>query len=80
LYECSRLCFRTTPVDFHPGGPAIRLATPDDDSAVRANPLEGNVRFNRVVKGGERFTVSFDGQVLNSVTDDTLLRTGKVAQ
>ena len=80
MYECGRLCFRTTPVDFHPGGLAIRLSTPDDVSAVRANALEGNVRFNRVVKGGERFTVSFDGQVPNSVTDDMFLRTGKVAQ
>jgi hypothetical protein len=33
------------------GGIAIRLQTPDDYYVVRANALEGNVRFYRVVKG-----------------------------
>ena len=33
------------------GGIAIRLTTPDDYYVVRANALEDNVRFYRVVKG-----------------------------
>jgi hypothetical protein len=33
------------------GGIAVRLLTPDDYYAVRANALEDNVRFYRVVKG-----------------------------
>lgn len=33
------------------GGIAIRLASPDDYYVVRANALEDNVRFYRVVKG-----------------------------
>ena len=33
------------------GGIAVRLATPDDYYVVRANALEDNVRFYRVVKG-----------------------------
>jgi hypothetical protein len=33
------------------GGLAIRLTTPDDYYVVRANALEDNVRFYRVVKG-----------------------------
>jgi hypothetical protein len=33
------------------GGIAVRLATHDDYYVVRANALEGNVRFYRVVKG-----------------------------
>ena len=33
------------------GGIAIRLQTPDDYYVVRANALEDNVRFYRVVKG-----------------------------
>ena len=35
------------------GGIAVRLASPDDYYVVRANALEGNVRFYRVV-GGRR--------------------------
>jgi hypothetical protein len=33
------------------GGVAVRLMTPDDYYVVRANALEDNVRFYRVVKG-----------------------------
>jgi hypothetical protein len=33
------------------GGIAVRLLTPDDYYVVRANSLEDNVRFYRVVKG-----------------------------
>jgi hypothetical protein len=33
------------------GGIAVRLTTPDDYYVVRANALEDNVRFYRVVKG-----------------------------
>jgi len=33
------------------GGSVVRLTTPDDYSVVRANALEDNVRFYRVVKG-----------------------------
>ena len=33
------------------GGIAVRLPTPDDYYVVRANALEDNVRFYRVVKG-----------------------------
>ena len=33
------------------GGIAVRLQTPDDYYVVRANALEDNVRFYRVVKG-----------------------------
>ena len=33
------------------GGIAVRLSTPDDYYVVRANALEDNVRFYRVVKG-----------------------------
>ena len=33
------------------GGIAVRLSTPDDYYVVRANALENNVRFYRVVKG-----------------------------
>ena len=33
------------------GGIALRLQTPDDYYVVRANALENNVRFYRVVKG-----------------------------
>jgi hypothetical protein len=36
------------------GGIVVRLATPDDYYVVRANALEDNVRFYRVVKGSRR--------------------------
>lgn len=34
------------------GGIAVRVVTPDDYYVLRANALEDNVRFYRVVKGG----------------------------
>ena len=86
------------------GGIAARLTTPDDYYIVRANALEDNVRFYRVVKGnrqqlksanakvtadewhtlglkaeGDRFTISFDGKQLYTVTDKTFTKEGKVA-
>ena len=73
-------------------------------SVDRANALEDNVRFYRVVNGrreqldgtdlrvtpgewhtlgldaeGERFTVSYDGKALFSVTDKTFVEAGGVA-
>ena len=86
------------------GGVAIRLSDADNYYVVRANALEDNVRFYRVVKGrreqmegantkvtanewhqlglraeGERFTVTFDGKQLFTVTDRTFAAAGKVA-
>ena len=86
------------------GGLAVRLLDPDNYYVVRANALEGNVRFYKVVDGkreqlaganipiasnrwhelilharGERFTVTFDGEELFSVTDRTFGSPGKVA-
>jgi hypothetical protein len=86
------------------GGIAVRLADADNYYVVRANALEDNVRFYRVVKGrreqlggvdlrvtanewhalglraeSERFTVSYDGKVLFSVTDKTFTEAGGVA-
>jgi hypothetical protein len=86
------------------GGIAVRLTTPDDYYVVRANALEDNVRFYRVVKGrreqlesaslkvsanewhtlalkaeGDRFTISFDGKPLYTVSDKTFSKEGKVA-
>ena len=75
---------------------AVRLLDPDNYYVARANALEGNVRFYKVVDGkreqlaganipiasnrwhelilharGERFTVTFNGEELFSVTDRT---------
>jgi hypothetical protein len=86
------------------GGIAVRLRDADNYYVVRANALEDNVRFYRVVKGrreqlegantkvtanewhqlglraeGERFTVTFDGKQLFSVTDRTFADAGQVA-
>ena len=86
------------------GGLAVRLLDPDNYYVARANALEGNVRFYKVVDGkreqlaganipiasnrwhelilharGERFTVTFDGEELFSVTDRTFGSPGKVA-
>src|SRR6476660_8914752 len=86
------------------GGIAVRLMDADNYYVVRANALEDNVRFYRVVRGrreqleganlkvtsnqwhvlalraeGERFTVSYDGKVLYSVTDTTFGEAGGVA-
>jgi hypothetical protein len=85
-------------------GIAVRLADPDNYYVARANAMEDNVRFYRVVTGrreqlgganlkvtanewhklglhadGERFTVSYDGKTLFSVTDKTFGDAGGVA-
>jgi hypothetical protein len=85
-------------------GIALRLRDADNYYVVRANALEDNVRFYRVVKGrreqleganlkvtpndwhalglraeGERFTISYDGKQLFTVTDRTFADAGKVA-
>jgi hypothetical protein len=86
------------------GGIAVRLADADNYYVARANALEDNIRFYRVVNGrrerlqgadlrvtanewhtfglcaeGERFTVSYDGKTLFSVTDNTFSEAGGVA-
>jgi len=86
------------------GGIAVRLMDADNYYVVRANALEDNVRFYRVVKGrreqldganvkvapnewhtlalraeGERFTVTYDGKMLYTVTDKTFAEPGGVA-
>ena len=86
------------------GGIAVRLTDPDNYYVVRANALEDNVRFYRVVKGrreqlagadlkvaanewhtlglraeGERFTISYDGKTLYSISDATFADAGKIA-
>jgi hypothetical protein len=86
------------------GGIAVRLEDADNYYVARANALEDNVRFYRVVSGrreqlgganlkvtanhwhtlglraeGERFTVSYDGTTLFSVTDKTFAEAGGVA-
>ena len=86
------------------GGIAVRLEDADNYYVARANALEDNVRFYRVVGGrreqleganlrvtanewhmlglraeGERFTVSYDGKALFSVTDKTFTEAGGVA-
>jgi hypothetical protein len=86
------------------GGIAVRLEDPDNYYVARANALEDNVRFYRVVNGrreqlggadlkvtanewhrlglradGERFTVSYDGNTLFSVSDSTFTEAGGVA-
>jgi len=45
------------------GGIAIRLTTPDDYYVVRANALEDNVNFYRVVKGRRSQIKGFDTKV-----------------
>ena len=86
------------------GGIALRLEDADNYYVARANALEDNVRFYRVVGGrreqlegadlrvtanewhtlglraeGERFTVSYDGKALFSVSDKTFTQAGGVA-
>jgi hypothetical protein len=85
-------------------GIAVRLLDPDNYYVARANAMEDNVRFYRVVNGrreqldgadlkvtanewhtlglraeGERFTVSYDGNILFSVIDQTFGEAGGVA-
>jgi hypothetical protein len=45
------------------GGIAVRLATPDDYYVVRANALEDNVNFYRVVKGRRSQIKGFETKV-----------------
>jgi hypothetical protein len=45
------------------GGIAVRLATPGDYYVVRANSLEDNVRFYRVVKGKREQLASANAKV-----------------
>jgi hypothetical protein len=45
------------------GGIAVRLSTPDDYYVVRANALENNVRFYRVVKGKREHLAGTDTKV-----------------
>jgi hypothetical protein len=45
------------------GGIAVRLASPDDYYVVRANALEDNVRFYRVVKGRREQLAGVDTKV-----------------
>lgn len=86
------------------GGFAIRLTDPDNYYVLRANALEDNVNFYRVVKGSrreiqgasakvtsdvwhvlglkaeaDRFSISFDGKLLFTLTGRTFTNAGKVA-
>ena len=45
------------------GGIAVRLSTPDDYYVARANALENNVRFYRVVKGKREQLASANAKV-----------------
>jgi hypothetical protein len=45
------------------GGIAVRLSTPDDYYVARANALEDNVRFYRVVKGNREQLASANAKV-----------------
>jgi hypothetical protein len=49
------------------GGIAVRLQTPDDYYVVRANALEDNVRFYRVVKGTREQLAGVDVKVAPTV-------------
>ena len=48
------------------GGLAVRLQTPDDYYVVRANALEDNVRFYRVVKGKREQLASANTKVASN--------------
>ena len=49
------------------GGIAVRLTTPDDYYLVRANALEDNVRFYRVIKGQREQLAGTDVKVASRV-------------
>jgi hypothetical protein len=49
------------------GGIAVRLTSPDDYYLVRANALEDNVRFYRVVKGRRQELASANVKVASGV-------------
>jgi hypothetical protein len=48
------------------GGIAVRLTTPGDYYVVRANALENNVRFYRVVKGKREQLAGFNTKVTSN--------------
>jgi hypothetical protein len=56
------------------GGVAARLTTPDDYYVVRANALEDNVRFYRVVKGDRQLLKSADAKVATNEWHTLVLR------
>lgn len=56
------------------GGIAVRLATPDDYYLVRANALEDNVRFYRVVKGRRQQLAGTNTKVASGVWHTLALR------
>jgi hypothetical protein len=85
------------------GGLIVRFSDPNNYYVARANALEDNVRFYRVVAGrrqelasanvrvtprewhtlmlraeGDRFTVSFDGKLLHTTTDNTFTAAAEV--
>jgi hypothetical protein len=56
------------------GGIAVRLQTPDDYYVVRANALEDNVRFYRVVKGRREQLAGVDIKVASDVWHSLALK------
>jgi hypothetical protein len=56
------------------GGIAARLITPDDYYVVRANALEDNVRFYRVVKGDRQLLKSANAKVTTNEWHTLVLR------
>jgi hypothetical protein len=56
------------------GGIAVRLASPDDYYVVRANALEDNVRFYRVVKGRRQQIEGVNTKVASGQWHDLALR------
>lgn len=56
------------------GGIAVRLLTPDDYYVVRANALEDNVRFYRVVKGKRQQIAGADTKVTSNEWHTLALR------
>jgi hypothetical protein len=56
------------------GGIAIRLASPDDYYVVRANALEDNVRFYRVVKGRRQQIAGVNTKVASGQWHELALR------
>jgi len=56
------------------GGIAVRLLTPDDYYVVRANALENNVRFYKVIKGQREQLASADIIVPSNVWNELALK------
>jgi hypothetical protein len=56
------------------GGIAVRLLTPDDYYVLRANALEDNVRFYRVVKGRREQLAGADIKVIGNAWHTLALR------